>query len=243
MIHRVSTRTFRAAQLAVGVATVALACSEGDDDAPPEPPGPVALAIGALLPRGSETWKPGDVEPVVLGCDLRLGVTAVIWDPVEKAVRDDAGPTMVTPPAIDDASYVDGTLRGDWLFRPPGACSREQCGTLRISVEPASGGAAIVSEVALESAMIDVGPLAGALEGRVRIRAELRQDGETTGTYKGIPLVDELEVELREDDCPPGGTGGTSSGGTSSGGTGGTGGGAGAGGAPGGAGEAGAGGA
>jgi hypothetical protein len=220
-----------------------LACSDDDDDAPPEPPGPVALSIGALLPRGSETWKPGDAEPVVVGCDLRLGVTAVIWDPILKAALDDAGPTMVTPPAIDDAGYVNGTLRGDWLFRPPGACSREQCGTLRIRVEPTGGGAAAVGEVALETAVIDLAPLAGSLAGRVRISAELRQDGKTTGTYKGIPLVDELEVELTEDDCSSGGTGGTSSGGTGGTSGGGAGGAPGSGGAPGGAGEAGAGGA
>jgi hypothetical protein len=64
------------------------ACSNGDSGAPVSP-GAVFLEITALHPQGSDAWLPpraaepadagdegyaGDAEPVVIGCDRRLGV-------------------------------------------------------------------------------------------------------------------------------------------------------------------------
>jgi hypothetical protein len=39
------------------------------------PPPAVTLAVTALLPRNGDVWQPGDAEPVLVGCDRRLGVT------------------------------------------------------------------------------------------------------------------------------------------------------------------------
>lgn len=38
------------------------------------PPPKVTLAVSSLLPRSGDIWYPGDPEPVLLGCDRRLGV-------------------------------------------------------------------------------------------------------------------------------------------------------------------------
>jgi hypothetical protein len=232
VIQRASFRFdgVRAGFLALSVSTVVFACSDDGDDEPPEPPGPVAMQIGKLRPRGSDTWKPGDAEPVVVGCDASLGITAFVYAP-----GSNPDPEYVPDP---DDRTDPGHIPGDWLFRPPGACSREQCGTLFVSVE--AGGRTVTGEAALDTVVLDLAPLGSPLEGRLRVRAELRENGDEVGVYARQPLVDELELDAVSDECPPdgGGTGG-------SGGSGGTGGtsGAGAGGAPGGAGEAGAGGA
>ena len=101
---------------------LALSCGSSDEDEPPPPPGPVAMQIGKLLPRGSEIWRPGDAEPVVIGCDHHLGVTVFVYKPL----------TSPDPSA-------DGHVDGDWLFRAPGTCGREQCGTLAVTVQPVSG--------------------------------------------------------------------------------------------------------
>lgn len=66
------------------------ACSNGDSGAPVSP-GNVFLEITALRPRGGDVWlpprapdpadpsdegSPGDPEPILIGCDRRLGVDA-----------------------------------------------------------------------------------------------------------------------------------------------------------------------
>jgi hypothetical protein len=220
--------------LSLGPLVLALSCEGDEESTPPEPPGPVAFAIGELLPRGGDKWRPGDVEPVVIGCDRRLGVTGIVWDPVEKRRSEDLEvDAHVDPPAIDDPKYANGDWRGDWLFRPPGACGQTQCGTLRVTVE--AGGAVATSEAALETVLVDLAPLGDAFEGRLRIRAELLENGETPALKLGELLADELEVDAVSDDCStdgeggaggaPSGTGGTSG----TGGVGGTTGGAGAG--------------
>jgi hypothetical protein len=205
---------------------LALSCSGNDEEEPPPPPGPVAMALWKLLPRGAHEWKPGDTEPVVIGCDARLGASAVIYDPT---VNEAGAP----PPDPDDPNPADAGkpkyVRGDWLFRPPAACSREQCGTLRVTVEPVAGGSVASAEASVDTVVVDLAPLADALEGRLRIRAELRENGTKTATKNGEPLADEIEVEVTREDCSTGGDAGAAgtpgSGGTSgSGGSGGTGG-------------------
>jgi hypothetical protein len=195
-----------------------LSCGDDESEAPPEPPGPVAFAIGELRPRDADRWRPGDAEPVTIGCDGRLGVTVIVWDPVEKAKApgEDA-----SAPSLDDIDYKNGAWRGDWLFRPPGACGHEQCGTLRVTVE-AEDGAVATSEAALETAVVELAPLGDSIEGRLRIRGELLENGRTPATKAGELLADELEIEAVRDDCSPDGEGG--SGGAPTGGTGGTGG-------------------
>jgi hypothetical protein len=209
--------------VALGLLFLALSCGDDEETVPPEPPGPIAFAIGELLPRGSDRWRPGEAEPVVIGCDRRLGVTALLYDPL--VYRD--GPPPPDDPSTPGVKYV----RGDYLLRPPGACSRAQCGTLRVTVEAASGAVA-TNEVAVETAVVDLEPLGDALEGRLSIRAELLENGETPATERGEPLADEMEIDALLDDCAPDGEGGAggappSTGGTS--GTGGTGGAAGTG--------------
>jgi hypothetical protein len=262
-----SRRGIQAAFVAALPFALALSCNGNNEEEPPPPPEPVRMVIGELLPRAADKWRPGDAEPVVIGCDLQLGVTAIVWDPVQKASDTGGGTDDMTPPPIDDPSYTNGRWAGDWLFRPPGACGREQCGTLHVTVEPASGGGpSVTSEAALETVFVNLAPLGDALDGSLRIVAELRENGTTKvgETGRGDPLVDELEIEFtRERDCStgsggeggmPGTTGGTggTSGSAGSGnqggeagapGTGGTAGNpGGAGGAPGGAGEGGGGG-
>jgi len=66
-----------------------LAACSNDDSGAPVSPGNVFLEITALHPRGSDAWLPprapdpsnaddvgyaGDPEPIVIGCDRRLGV-------------------------------------------------------------------------------------------------------------------------------------------------------------------------
>jgi hypothetical protein len=183
-----------------------LACGADDDTIPPTPPGPIAVAIDELRPRGDDHWRPGDPEPVVVGCDRRLGVTVLFYDPA-----------LYDPDAPGDA----GVGEPDWLLRPPHACNgRKQCGTVAVSVEPLAGGRVATGEAALRTVLVDLTPLGAALDGRVRIRAELKDDGETPAAKGDQPLVDELEVELRAEECPtggeagaggaPSGTGGTS---------------------------------
>ncbi len=192
---------------------LALSCGDDEDAAPPEPPGPVAFALGELLPRGAETWRPGDPEPIVIGCDRRLGVTALIYDPV---VYRDGPPPPDDPNNPEQGKYV----RGDYLLRPPGACGQPQCGTLRVTVEAESGEVA-TSEVAVETAVVNLTPLGDAIEGRLRIRGELLENGKTPATKAGQPLADEIEVEATPETCSPDGEGGA--GGAPTGGTGGSG--------------------
>jgi len=241
-MHRASPRFagVRAVLFAFGIVTVVLACSDDDDDVPPAPPGPVAMEIGKLYPRGGEVWLPGDAEPMLLGCDAELGLTAFVYVPGTSPNPDDAGGGLLGEGGGLNLPHVDG----DWLFRPPGACSREQCGTLHVSVEAVGTGAIVTGEAALETVVVDLEPL-GTLAGRLRIRAELRENGgERVGVYAKQELADEIEIEIASDECSP--DGGAGAGGApSTGGTGGTGGGGnqagesgtgGAGGVPGGAG-------
>lgn len=208
------------------------------------------MNLGKLLPRGSDVWKPGDAEPVTIGCDQRLGVSVTVWDPVAKRLSDPENPD--DPPDIDAPEYQNGAWAGDWLFRPPGACGRKQCGTLLVSVEAIDGGAVATAEAALDTVVVELAPLGAEYEGRLRIRAELRENGgDTVGVYEREPLADELEIDVVAAECPngQGGAGGApSTGGTSGAATGGDGNGgvpamAGAGGASGALGESGAGGA
>jgi len=177
---------------------LALSCSSSDEEEPPPPPGPVAFAIGELFPRGADQWRPGDPEPVVIGCDGNLGLTGLRYDPI---VYRDAPPPPDEP---NQPRYV----RGDWLFRPPGACSRKQCGTLRVTVEPVTGGAIATGEASAETVVVNLAPLADALEGRLHIVAELMENGTVPAVRIGQPLADELEIEVTREDCSTGGDAG-----------------------------------
>jgi hypothetical protein len=215
-----TARVFHLTLLLSAGLCVPLACSGDDETAPPRPPGPIALAIDELRPRGIDSWRPGDPEPVVVGCDRRLGVTVLFYDPA-----------LYDPDAPDAGDAGVGTP--DWLLRPPHACSgRKQCGTVAVSVEPLAGGPAATGEGALRTVLVDLAPLGAALDGRVRIRAELKEDGETPATKGDQPLVDELEVELRSEECPTGGDAGAGGAPSGTGGTSGTGNAGGQGGAP-----------
>jgi hypothetical protein len=92
-----------------------------------------------------------------------------------------------------------------------------------VTVE-AEGGAVATSEVAVETAVVDLGPLGDALEGRLSIRAELLENGETPAQKLGELLADEIEVEAVLDDCSPDGEGGAGGAPSGTGGTSGTGG-------------------
>jgi hypothetical protein len=207
-----AARVFHLTLLFTAGLCLPLACGADDETAPPRPPGPIAVAIDELRPRGGDYWRPGDPEPVVVGCDRRLGVTVVFYDP---EVYDPDRP----PGAGGDTGFGDP----DWLLRPPDACSgRKQCGTIAVSVEPLAGGTRVTGAAALQTVLVDLAPLGAALDGRVRIRAELLDDGETPATKDGLPLADELEVELRSEECPTGGEAGAGGAPSGTGGTSGT---------------------
>ena len=177
-----------------------LSCGSDEETVPPRPPGPIAIAIDALRPRGNDLWRPGDPEPVVVGCDRQLGVTILFYDP---AIHD---PDAPAGGGAGGESFGDP----DWLLRPPHACyGRKQCGTVAVSVQPLAGGPTATGAASLPTVLVDLAPLGTALVGQVRIRAELLDDGETPATKDGLPLVDELEVELGSEECPTGGEGGT----------------------------------
>lgn len=184
-----------------------LSCEDDSEEIPPEPPGPVAFALAELRPRGADTWKPGDAEPVVIGCDSNLGVTVVIYDPLK--TPDGAPPDPHAP------EYLDGDWRGDWLVRPPGACGQEQCGPVRVTVE-AANGESVTTEAALETVVVDLAPLGDAIDGPLRIQAELFKNGGVPATKRGELLADELEIEAMRETCPDGegGAGGAPTGGT-----------------------------
>jgi hypothetical protein len=202
---------------------LSLSCSDDGDDEQPAPLGAVAIDIGKLLPRGGDTWKPGAAEPVVLGCDRKLGVVVTVWDPDAKRRSERLLPSdPVDPPDIDAPDYQNGNWSGDWLFRPPGACTRKQCGTLHVSVAQA-GGTEATAEVALDTAVVDVSSLETGFAGALRIRAELREDGgDTVGVYGQEPLVAELTLDVVSADCTGDGEGGAG-GAPATGGTGGSG--------------------
>lgn len=215
---------FRAAFLGALPLALALSCGSSDEDDPPPPPGPVAMQIGKLLPRGSEIWKPRDPEPVVIGCDHNLGVTVFVYRPGTQPDPDPADPDPETAPdAAGKPVKLPPHQDGDWLFRAPGTCGREQCGTLAVTVQPVGGGPSARAEVALDTAIVDLAPLGPNFTGRVRLLAELLEDGEKVANYKGLLLSHEIELDLAPDDCAPDGEGGAG-GAPSTGGTGGTGG-------------------
>jgi len=209
----------RALIFIVAPLALALACGSNEDEQPPAPPGPVAIALGKFFPRGSDSWKPGDSEPVVLGCDGQLGVTAWVYAP--GTLPDPEAMVEIDPDTM--RPKVPAHIPGDWLFRPPGACSRDQCGTLAVSVESVDGGAVATGEAALDTVVVNLSPLGSAFQGRLRVRAELRENGATLAVYRGEPLAYELEIDVVPDDCPPDGEGGAG-GAPSTGGTGGSGG-------------------
>jgi hypothetical protein len=225
-----------------------VSCDDDEQAPPPEPPRPVGMMIGELRPRGSEVWQRDDAEPVVIGCDRRLGVTLYIYE------------NLLSPPSAESTPAWSFT-RGDYLLRPPGTCTRTQCGTAKVTVESLANGAVVTAQASVETVVVDLVSL-GDTDGTLRIRAELLENGRTLAMRNGQPLADELELSVSSEDCEPdggagaggeAGAGGSPSGGSAGGGgsgnqaggaTGGTAGSAaGAGGAPGGApGEAGGGG-
>ncbi|HEX6765812.1 MAG TPA: hypothetical protein VF103_10055 [Polyangiaceae bacterium] len=187
---------------------LAAACDNGDETAPPTPPGEIAIAIQELLPRGAEHWLRGDAQPVTLGCDLRLGVTVDFYDPVAKATAEDNYQRLMD--AGLDAEPPGPPPDGDWLLRTAGACGgHEQCGTLAITVEPVGGGPSVSAQAALATVLVDLTPLGDAAYGELRIHAELRENGVATEAFRkrGLPVVDEIDVAFRADDCEPGGAG------------------------------------
>jgi hypothetical protein len=92
-----------------------------------------------------------------------------------------------------------------------------------VSVESVDGGAVATGEAALDTVVVDLSPLGSAFEGRLRVRAELRENGEALAEYRNEPLVYEVELDVVSDDCSPDGEAGAG-GAPSTGGSGGSGG-------------------
>ena len=194
-------RTLRAVLVAIAPLVLSLSCDDDEQAPPPDPPGAIAFAIGELLPRGADKWRPGDAEPVVIGCDLELGVTTLPYKPI----LTDAGP--VGPPLPDEPGKKPYE-RGDYLLRPPGTCTRPQCGVVKVTVESLTSGDVATALASVETVFINLSPL-GDLDGAIRIRAELLENGVTLAMKNGEPLADELELSVRsEADCAPDGEGG-----------------------------------
>jgi hypothetical protein len=250
-------RTLRAALVAIAPLVLSLSCDDDEQAPPPDPPGPVAMMIGELRPRGSEVWQRDDSEPVVIGCDRQLGVTLYIYNNFLDEQGDPVADGSFRPSA--DSMVPWNFTRGDYLLRPPGTCTRAQCGVAKVTVESLANDAVVTAYASVDTVVVDVRSL-GDAPGTLRIRAELLENGRTLAMKGDQPLADELEISVTsEANCAPDGEGGAggapsstggsagsnNQGGQSGAGTGGSAGSpAGAGGAPGGApGEGGAGGA
>jgi hypothetical protein len=206
----------------VGSAVGFLAC--GDDTAAPTvtTPGPAAVVITSLSPRGSSVWTApdgagaGDPQPVELDCDGRLGVS-------------------VATRGLDETETIT------WAYRTPGACgSSPNCGYLRIDFDPlqpltletkddcnnragtdgtdgSAGGpptrtSSSCRSGASASLAFDLSSLDRAtLAGRHVIRAALYTDSRTPARDRtGAPLEAELAVEFATPGCLAGGEGGAS---------------------------------
>jgi hypothetical protein len=203
----------------VGSAVGFLAC--GDDTAAPTvtTPGPAAIVLTSLSPRGSSVWTPdgdGDPQPVELDCDGRLGVS-------------------VATRGLDETETIT------WAYRTPGACgSSPNCGYLRIDLDPlqpltletqddcnnrtgtdgtdGSDGApptrtssscrsGASATLAFDLSSLDRATLAGPHV----IRAALYTDSRTPARDRtGTPLQAELTVEFATPSCLSGGEGGAS---------------------------------
>jgi len=224
---------------------LSLSCDDDEQAPPPAPPGPVAMMIGELRPRGSEVWQRDDPEPIVIGCDRRLGVRLYIYNDLV----DENGNIVVDGPFQPSAESGWEFTSGDYLLRPPGTCTRAQCGVAKVTLESLANDAVVTAYASVDTVVVDVASL-GDLDGAIKIRAELLENGRTLAMRNGQPLADELELAVSSEDCAPDGQGGAAGHATggSAGSSDGTGGSAGSsdgmGGAPGGApGEGGAGGA
>jgi hypothetical protein len=137
----------------IAVACSAAACKSNESTTPASP-GDVVLQITALHPRNDDVWLaprdpnpqqagdigyPGDPEPVVIGCDRRLGVDATITNYYLRApdacagnvqcglfvVEIDPGAAGVTGRAAAESLLVDlcpfesaGTLAGEHVLHP-----------------------------------------------------------------------------------------------------------------------------
>lgn len=84
-------------------ALIALAAC-GSDDTPTETveTEPPTIAISELRPRGAEVWRSGDPEPLVVGCDLRLGVSVELTNFILRP-RNACG-------GVSDCGYLHATL-------------------------------------------------------------------------------------------------------------------------------------
>jgi hypothetical protein len=180
-----------------------LSCDDDEQAPPPEPPGPVAMMIGELRPRGSEVWQRDDPEPIVIGCDRRLGVRLYIYNDL----RDEEGTFLDAGRFQPSAESGWGFTSGDYLLRPPGTCTRAQCGIAKVTVGSLANDAVVTAYASVDTVVVDVASLAGA-PGTLKIRAELLENGRTLATRAGQPLADELEVTVTSETCPPDGEAG-----------------------------------
>ncbi|HEX6272449.1 MAG TPA: hypothetical protein VFZ53_05395 [Polyangiaceae bacterium] len=180
-----------------------LSCDDDEQAPPPEPPGPVAMMIGELRPRGSDVWQRDDPEPITIGCDRRLGVRLYIYNDVvdENGKIMDAG--RFQPSAESDWKFTSG----DYLLRPPGTCTRAQCGVAKVTVESLANDAVVTAYASVDTVVVDVSSL-GDAPGTLKIRAELLENGRTLAMRNGQALADELELSVSSEDCAPDGEGG-----------------------------------
>ena len=185
------------------------------------------MMIGELRPRSSEVWQRDDAEPVVIGCDRRLGVTLYIYnnlfDENGKPLEDENGNILkdarFQPSADTEVPW--SFTPGDYLLRPPGTCTREQCGVAKVTVESLSDGAVATAFASVDTVVVDVASL-GDAPGTLKIRAELLENGRTLAMKNGQPLADELEVAVSSEECGPDGAGGAGGAGEGGAGTGGS---------------------
>jgi hypothetical protein len=194
----------RATFAAIASVLFSFSCDDDEQAPPPEPPGPVAMMLGELRPRGSEVWHRDDPEPVVIGCDRQLGVTLYVYnDFVDENGRLIPDGGRFQPSAASDWKFT----RGDYLLRPPGSCTRAQCGIAKVTVESETSGAVVTAHAAVETVVVDLTSL-GELDGTLTIRAELLEHGRMLAMKNGQPLADELELSVSSEDCGPDGEAG-----------------------------------
>lgn len=184
-------RFFLALPLLVG------AC-ESDTSNTPVSPGKVSLRIAALWPRGGEPWWPpvvadddsafpGDPEPVLVGCDRRLGVSVAL-DNFELRVPDACG-------TLPQCGFLSLELDPD-LSQPSDVTTRA---TARV-------------RGASDTLVLDLSALEPS-EGVHQIHASLftASGHEFKGPFTSDPL--DLSVSLAFEACPPEVTGSAGEGG------------------------------
>jgi hypothetical protein len=158
-------------------------------------PGNVFLEITALRPRENDVWLPprapdpanagddgyaGDPEPIVIGCDRRLGVD-----------------TQVEHYYLRAPDACGGNVQCGYLV-------------IDIDPTDTDTAAAASAYAAAPNLFVDLGPLdrAGKLEGDHTIRPRLAQTNGTPFTHPYASTPQDLTVTFTSDVCELGGAGG-----------------------------------